>query len=200
MPFGGRGKALPDDLLPELLKLRGQGKNAEELVIWLKETHNIEISAPAIRKRFAKIRLERAEITQAVIVDKLSRTVAKDLDEVGMAIERALEDELRARDDVDEVKEVTKIVDGKPQVMQVRLHEPGSDSWSRIRHDVSKNRNDLGMLLKLRLALSGADMGKKAGDTQQATDELLARVDKLMATVRQNVKPIPVADVPPTLQ
>lgn len=200
MPFGVRGKALPDDMMPELLKLHGQGKSAEFMVVWLRDTHGIEVSAGAIRKRLAKVRAERAKVSQAIIADKVSRTVAKDLDEVGFAIERALQDELTARMDAESEAEVKTVVAGKEESRTVRKHEPGSESWSRVMHVVSRSRNDLGMLLKLRLQLAGANEGKKQADAQQVTEDLLARVDRLMTSAKANVKPAAQADGPTTLQ
>lgn len=161
--------AIPDNLVPELLAQAGEGKSASEIAQYFLVTHNIACSDAAVRKRLRRIREERAPITQAVLADKLGRTVAIDLERLEGAICRALEDEIDSRELADEE------VDGK------RLHQGGSDSWARIMHVVSKSRGDLTHLIALRLKLAGADDGSgKKPDAKEVQDRLVKRFEDLV--------------------
>lgn len=173
-------KVLPDELFPEVVRLQAS-MSPEKIVAWLFTTHNITISATALRKRLAHVNAERKVITNQILTDKLSRTVGLDLDEVGAAITRALEDEILARQAADEMT----TPEGGTPVDARRVHMHGSDSWSRIMQVVSKSRNDLMKLLSLRLELAGASKDEKPkADTIQVRDELMAKVDKLLAKAR----------------
>lgn len=171
-----RGKQLSQKYVSELLRMHGEGLNAQELSDWLLKTHQIEYSAVAIRHKLAKVKEERRPLVEAVIADKLSKTVAPDLDRIGAAIERALQDELNARLAVEEMQEVN----GK----RIERHPAGADSWARIMTVVSRSRGDLKSLIELRFKLVGAlDDGKKQGDSAKSRDDLMAKIDSLMASV-----------------
>lgn len=169
--------AIPDNLTAELLAKSGEGLSSSEIANYFNQKYGLLIADSAIRNRLKRIHAERAPITRAIIADKLSKTVGIDLDRIDQAIERALEDELDAREDANE----TRIVQKPNGETLERVHMSGSDSWSKIMHVVKASRGDLTRLVELRLKLAGADDGSgKRPDAKDVQEKLLQRFEALI--------------------
>ena len=183
---------IPDSLVPDLCRMSAEAKSVSEMVIWLFEVHGIKITDQAIRKRLKRVQLDRAPLVQAIVADKLQHTVAEDLDSVRAAMSRALEDELESRDFAKGLAHIAP-TEENPNGADLR----GSDIWGRVMHVVRTSRGDLMHLLALSLKLSGADEhnGKKA-DTEAVREQLMSKVDQLLAQAGHKEKISPESPLP----
>ena len=95
-------KRITPDMLPGMLKLAGEGKSAGEIAAWILTEHKVKVSDRAIRQHMEKVRAERRPIAQAVVQEKLSKTLTTDLDAVDDLLRRArkLEDLAKKTDDI----------------------------------------------------------------------------------------------------
>lgn len=89
----GRVTNIPDNLLPELLKLAGDGATPDQLLDYLK-AKGIKSSKSALWRRLKGQRKERAEVARAVLSDKLKSSVTADLD-VMSELQQGLLDRVR---------------------------------------------------------------------------------------------------------
>jgi len=107
-----RHRAIPPNLEAEVLAKAGEGLSCPRLAAWLKETHGLKVSARAVQRFLRDIAEERKPIAQAVIRDKLGKTLTADLDAVEGLLSRAEANELevgKLDDIIEELERLAKI-------------------------------------------------------------------------------------------
>jgi hypothetical protein len=133
-------RAVPPNLEPRVLAKAGEGLSASEIAAWLKSEHRINCSGRSVQRLLARVAAERKPVAEAVVREKLAKTIGADLDAVNDALARALNDEQRSR------AASTK-------------SKPGSAEWARCMAAASNAHRNLLRSLALRFDLSGAGNG-----------------------------------------
>jgi hypothetical protein len=102
-------KAIPPNLQDEVLARAGEGLTAPQIAVWLAEAKGVQCSSKAVQRLLARVTAERRPLVQAVVSEKLSKSVATDLDAVDGILDRARKDEQAAGDTEDLAKELERI-------------------------------------------------------------------------------------------
>lgn len=147
---------LNDKIMVLVLDKVAEGKGAFEICAWLKEERGIEVTDVWLRRKLKEFRDRRGELLNDMIREKLKFVIAHDLDHVQQAINRAYNDEIKARKDRDGK------IDPATKVMITPGPKSGSERWSRLTVAARGHRNDLLRSIELRMKLAGV---KGAGES-----------------------------------
>lgn len=98
-------KAIPPILIGPMLEQAALGTSGRDLAKWLLAEHGIKCSHKSVLKTLARATAERKPIADAVIAEKLGKTVGKDLDVLDGALQRALRGEALAWKMADEAED-----------------------------------------------------------------------------------------------
>lgn len=85
-------KVIPPDREESILARAGKGESADKIAVWLSKELGRKVDGRRVREFLEKVRKDRAPIAEAVIADKVGKTVGSDLD--------ALQDMLEQLDDL----------------------------------------------------------------------------------------------------
>lgn len=96
-----RPTAIPHRLHDAVLEKAGENWGTRRISDWLKTEHKVNASHNAVAKLLRELRKGREEVTRAVVAEKLSGTVTKDLDVLSDLRESALSLAKRYRERLD---------------------------------------------------------------------------------------------------
>jgi hypothetical protein len=82
-----RKSKIPENLIPAMMEHFAKGESADQIQSWLLSTYDISISVSSINKKLKSIKIERKEIAQTVLTDKISKDIVSDLDLIQETIE-----------------------------------------------------------------------------------------------------------------
>lgn len=82
---------IPPRLHDEMWQRHCNAETGQQITVWLREEHGVEVGERAVAKRLEKIRKEHEELVKAVKVDTLSSSLHSDLDKLDDAFDRARE-------------------------------------------------------------------------------------------------------------
>ena len=71
---------IPPALEPSILAKAGEGRTLREIAAWLKSDHGVECSHVSVQRIVKRAKIERAEVTRAVLQEKLGKSVTTDVD------------------------------------------------------------------------------------------------------------------------
>lgn len=144
----GPGVKLNDKIMVLVLDKVAEGMDAFDICNWLKEEKGIEVTDSWLRKRLKDYRDRRSDLLNDMIREKLKYVIAHDLDHVQQAINRAYNDEIKAR----KARDGTIDPETKAQLNFVKA---GTERWARLTVAARGNRNDLLRAIELRMKLAG---------------------------------------------
>jgi hypothetical protein len=75
-----RSSSIPEILEPAVLERAVSGSTCYEIADWLKAAHGVETSYRSVSRLLERLRAERKSLTQAVVREKLGKTVLTDID------------------------------------------------------------------------------------------------------------------------
>lgn len=112
---------IPPKYEPDLLRLAADGKSIAEIAAWL-DAQGVTTSASGVKRLLKRLRAERAEVSRAVTVEHLGRTVISDLDHLEKIRAEAAE---RAADCLDD-KDWVGLKKLEVQILDRKLHYSGA--------------------------------------------------------------------------
>lgn len=118
-------RSIPPNLEPAVLGKAGEGLSLREIAAWLEATHGVKTTAPTVNRLLNRIKEERAPIAQAVVREKLAKTLTTDLDAVNGILERArkLEDDAAGQG---EMETALRAQDRQLKALTLRLELSGA--------------------------------------------------------------------------
>jgi hypothetical protein len=120
---GGRTPGIPDRLHRWLLERAADGKTTREIADLLGSEHGIETTYTSVSRLLVKLREQRAEVTRAVIAEKVGRHVTADLDRLDKLREEA---ERRGKAETDNEVWV-KLAEEERKIIDMKLKRSGGD-------------------------------------------------------------------------
>jgi hypothetical protein len=81
-----RLKNIPPNLYDAIAEQSAKGQAAREIVIWLKNTHNITSSVPSICRLLKETKEERQQIAQRAYANAVAKSANQDLEILGDVI------------------------------------------------------------------------------------------------------------------
>ncbi len=152
-------KAIPSDLEPLVLQKAAEGLTTRAISTWLLQEHSVNATHATVANLLKRVRTERADISKAVVREKLGASVARDIDRLELFVRKAMR--------------IARTCEGKPVVWakvaeqvrkftEAKLKASGIEDPSEKDHDARADEERL--VGKLARLITEASQGQDSGE------------------------------------
>lgn len=149
------------DLEQLVLVKAGEGLSVRAIAAWLLEEHGVKIAHQAVARRLARVREQRADVTQAVVREKLAGHVTADLDVLA--------------------REMRRLGNGAGRLYRSAMDAPGGGVEGLSWESYLKTSDRIAKLVEMRMKYAGAEDSKQAASDVQLPSDPAARAAVLRA-------------------